>query len=194
MSCPRAKLTVELLILKKRGKCSTPCITVRYPSPNPTLIFYGIQRGFTLNVNITSDSVYTAAEMQCAFGNSIFACDGPGQGNVLCCGNVPMRRDWEVVVQCVQDYSHSLPCRLDLSRVTIAGASIRGYYALCSAADTRIAFFISIDPVYDLWGLATNRLPTAAVLASADGWMTGWTAALQYHRRQIPGEPKVGVS
>ncbi|RYP45619.1 hypothetical protein DL768_008056 [Monosporascus sp. mg162] len=105
-------------------------------------------------------------------GYAVLTYDGPGQGIVLRRDKLIMRPDWEVVVKYVLDHLHSLPSELnlDFTRVAIAGASMGGYYALRGAADPRVAACVSIDPIYDMWDLATDRLPRSFINA----WMAGW--------------------
>lgn len=108
-------------------------------------------------------------------GYAVVTYEGPGQGIVLRRDKLSMRPDWEVVVGHVLNHlfslSHSSPdLDLDLDRVAIAGASMGGYYALRGAADSRIAACVAIDPIYDMWDLATDRLPTTFV----NMWMAGW--------------------
>ncbi|RYP74293.1 hypothetical protein DL771_003114 [Monosporascus sp. 5C6A] len=105
-------------------------------------------------------------------GYAVLTYDGPGQGIVLRRDKLSMRPDWEVVVKYVLDHLHSLPSELnlDFTRVAIAGASMGGYYALRGAADPRVAACVSIDPIYDMWDLATDRLPRSFINA----WMAGW--------------------
>lgn len=108
-------------------------------------------------------------------GYAVLTFDGPGQGAMLrrTKGQI-MRPDWEVVVGRVLDHLHTLPgdLGLDLSRVAVAGASMGAYYALRGAADPRVAACVAIDPIYDMWDLATDRLPQAFIGAWVGGWLS----------------------
>ncbi|KAK3946332.1 dipeptidyl aminopeptidase/acylaminoacyl peptidase [Diplogelasinospora grovesii] len=83
-------------------------------------------------------------------GYAMLTFEGPGQGI-------------EVVVSQVLDFlltaagkeeRKDLQC-LDLNRVTLAGASMGGYFALRGATDPRVAACVSIDPFYT--GVANSR-------------------------------------
>lgn len=101
--------------------------------------------------------------------------DGPGQGIVLRRDKLRMRPDWEAVVPRVLDHalSPSLATALDLDpeRVALGGASMGAYYALRGAVDPRIAACVALDPIYDMWDLATDRLPPAFLRAWTSGWL-----------------------
>jgi pimeloyl-ACP methyl ester carboxylesterase len=105
-------------------------------------------------------------------GYAVLTFDGPGQGTMLRRDKLYMRPDWETVLELVLDHVGTLADELDLDmdRIAIAGASMGGYYALRGATDARIAACVSIDPIYDLWDLATERMPPVFINA----WMSGW--------------------
>lgn len=120
-------------------------------------------------------ALYAAAGTERGF--AVLTFDGPGQGVVLRRERQAMRPDWEVVIGRVLDHLHSAPADgldlgLDLDRVAVAGASMGAYYALRGAADARVAACVAIDPIYDMWDLATDRLPQAFVSAWLGGWLS----------------------
>jgi Esterase FrsA-like len=74
---------------------------------------------------------------------AVLTFEGPGQGIVLRKDNLHHRPDWEVVTTAVIDHlfhysSTHLDLELDLDRLSIAGASMGGYYAIRGASDPRI--------------------------------------------------------
>ncbi|KAL1616297.1 hypothetical protein SLS56_011461 [Neofusicoccum ribis] len=117
-------------------------------------------------------SLYPAAGVE--RGYAVLTYEGPGQGVVLRRDKLRMRPDWEAVVGRVLDHVWTLPAdlALDLDRVAVAGASMGAYYALRGAADARVRACVAVDPIYDMWDLATDRMPAAFVNA----WLAGWVA------------------
>ncbi|KAI1441984.1 alpha/beta hydrolase [Annulohypoxylon stygium] len=115
-------------------------------------------------------SLYPASGVE--RGYAVLTFDGPGQGIMLRRDRLCMRPDWEIVIKSVLDHLETISTELDLDldRIAIAGASMGGYYALRGASDTRIAACISIDPIYDMWDIAIDRMPAAFINA----WMSGW--------------------
>ncbi|EPE33797.1 alpha/beta-Hydrolase [Glarea lozoyensis ATCC 20868] len=108
-------------------------------------------------------------------GYAVITFEGPGQGIVLRRDKLRMRPDWEVVTSSVLDYLQEFSLRnpaieLDLDRIAIAGASMGAYYALRGASDVRVKACVSVDPFYDLFDLATTRMPPAFIKA----WLSGW--------------------
>ena len=117
-------------------------------------------------------SLYPAAGVE--RGYAVVTFEGPGQGIVLRRDRLTMRPDWEVVTSRVLDHLQALSdaepsLDLDLERVAVAGASMGGYYALRGASDARFKACVSIDPIYDMWDLATDRMPPAFINA----WISG---------------------
>jgi pimeloyl-ACP methyl ester carboxylesterase len=110
-------------------------------------------------------------------GYAVLTFEGPGQGIVLRKQKLHMRPDWEVVVTSVLDYlstfsnEHS-ELELDLDRISIAGASMGGYYALRGASDPRIKVCVAIDPFYDMWKFATKHISPTFINAWSKGWLS----------------------
>jgi hypothetical protein len=82
-------------------------------------------------------------------GYAVLTFDGPGQGIMLRRYGLEMRPDWEAVTSSVIDhletYSNDhLELELDLSSISVSGASMGGYYALRAASDARIKACVSI--------------------------------------------------
>jgi pimeloyl-ACP methyl ester carboxylesterase len=108
-------------------------------------------------------------------GYAVLTFDGPGQGMVLRREGVGMRPDYEVATGRVLDwlwrYADAHPgLNLDLQKVAVVGASMGGYYALRAAADERFTACVSVDPAYDMWDLATSKMPGWFI----SGWLGGW--------------------
>ncbi|RYP92160.1 hypothetical protein DL770_001741 [Monosporascus sp. CRB-9-2] len=106
---------------------------------------------------------FTAAGAR-ARGYATLTFDWPGQDIVLLRDKLHMRPDWEVVVSAVLDqplrWADERPeWNPDTSRVTIAGCSMGGYFALRGATDPRVKACVSSDGFYD-FGLAVP-LPDA---------------------------------
>ncbi|HEX2943223.1 MAG TPA: alpha/beta fold hydrolase, partial [Rhodopila sp.] len=77
--------------------------------------------------------------------------EGPGQGAVLYEHGIPLRPDWEVVINAVVDFAVSLPA-VDPKRIALSGWSLGGHLAPRGASgEPRIAALIA-DP--GTWGIA----------------------------------------
>lgn len=124
-------------------------------------------------------------------GYAVLTFEGPGQGLTLHQHGIPMRPDFEVVNTTVLDflvnYSKTNPSLdLDTDNISIAGASLGGYFALRGAAtDTRVKACIAIDPMHDLWEMATKHVAPTFFNLWDSGWIPDWfvnTAVLQNTR------------
>lgn len=98
-----------------------------------------------------------------ALGYAVLTFEGPGQGLTLHEHNVPMRPDWEEVNGAVLDYLEEYSreheeLEIDLDRIAVAGASLGGYFALRSAADTRVKACVAIDPPFDFYEFGTDHV------------------------------------
>jgi pimeloyl-ACP methyl ester carboxylesterase len=109
-------------------------------------------------------------------GYAVLTFDGPGQGSVLRKQAIGMRPDWEMVIRQVVDWlsefsdtSEGSKHHLDLDQIAIVGASMGGYFALRGARDSRVKACVSIDAPYDMWDLATAKLPKWFL----HGWNSG---------------------
>ncbi|KAL9130697.1 MAG: hypothetical protein Q9217_001176 [Psora testacea] len=110
-------------------------------------------------------------------GYAIITFEGPGQGIMLRREKLHMRPDWEAVTSRVIDHVYSFSAahpelELDVDRISIAGASMGGYYALRGASDQRVKACVAIDPFYDMWDLALARMPTSVI----NLWLAGWVS------------------
>ena len=71
--------------------------------------------------------------------------DGPGQGGMLIEQGVPLRPDWETVIEAIVDYALSLK-QVDPTQITLSGWSLGGYLApRAASAEHRLAACIA-DP------------------------------------------------
>ena len=76
--------------------------------------------------------------------------EGPGQGSVIRCQNLPFRPDWEHVVTPVLDYALTRE-EIDPARIALIGKSFGGMLAPRAAAfEHRLAACIAIDGMYSL--------------------------------------------
>ncbi|KAI1100046.1 alpha/beta hydrolase [Jackrogersella minutella] len=151
---------------KLPGYLYLPLPQKRLPGKAPILLVCG-------GADSTQEELYSlfpAAGIE--RGYAVVTYDGPGQGIVLRRDKLHMRPDWEFVVGRVLDHIFSVASVLDLDveRIAIAGASLGAYYALRGASDPRIAACVSIDPIYDMWDLATDRMPRTFI----SSWLSGW--------------------
>lgn len=108
-------------------------------------------------------------------GYAVVTFEGPGQGMMLKEQKLPMRPDFENVTSSVIDQLISLNTQspeldLDMSRISVVGASMGAYYALRSATDQRIHACVAVDPFYSLWSVALTRMPSWY----AGLWTSGW--------------------
>ena len=108
-------------------------------------------------------------------GYAVLTFDRPGQGMMLRTEQLPMRPDYEAVTGKVLDFlnqyaEENQELELDLERIAVVGASMGAYFALRAAVDIRFKACVSIDPPYDMWELATSRLPRWFL----NGWTSGW--------------------
>ena len=108
-------------------------------------------------------------------GYAVLTFDGPGQGMAIRREGLHMRPDYEIVIGKVLDFlwqynARSLEMSLDPDRLAIVGASLGAYFALRAAVDPRVKACVSIDPPYDMWELATAKMPNFFLNA----WLSGW--------------------
>ncbi|CAI6337895.1 unnamed protein product [Periconia digitata] len=95
-----------------------------------------------------------------------------------------MYPDYEVVTSQVLDYicqRESNPAtthNIDTERIAVAGASMGAYFALRSAVDPRIKACVSLDPPYDMWDLAVDRMPSWFL----GSWSSGWISDKTFNR------------
>ncbi|KAA8643971.1 hypothetical protein EYZ11_008223 [Aspergillus tanneri] len=126
----------------------------------------------------TSEELYTLfGASGCKRNYAVVLFDGPGQGHSLREEKLPMRPDWENVTTPVLDYICKIAGQnpqwlLDTSRIALAGVSMGAYYALRGAVDPRVKACVSIDPFYDMFDLATSRMPPWFIRAWLAGWIT----------------------
>lgn len=144
----------------------------RKTGPTPLLIHLG-------GADSTQEELYYVyASSGPEIGYAVLTFDGPGQGLVLRRDKMYSRPDWEIVISHVLDFVETLAARrpelqLDLSRISVTGASMGGYYALRSAADPRVRACVAIDPFYDMYDFAVEHV--GAVFSRILGaWATGW--------------------
>ena len=110
--------------------------------PRPTLIVHG---GYDSTGEEQYFSTVVAAIER---GYNCLSFEGPGQGGVIRCQNLPFRPDWEKVVSPVVDYALSRP-EIDPARIALEGRSLGGYLAPRAAAfEHRLAACIAVDGMY----------------------------------------------
>ncbi|KAI0479862.1 dipeptidyl aminopeptidase/acylaminoacyl peptidase [Xylaria cf. heliscus] len=145
-----------------------PTATRRLPGKIPLLIN-------ALGADAMQEEIYYAFPSGgVELGYAVLTYEGPGQGLTLHENNVTMRPDWESVSRITLDYifqyAKTQNIDLDSQRVAVAGASLGAYFALRSAADPRIKACVAVDPLYNLFEVATRHAsPTFLRL-----WESGW--------------------
>lgn len=89
--------------------------------------------------------------------------DGPGQGAVLFAQQIPIRADWEAVVNAVVDVAVDLP-GVDPGRMALTGWSLGGYLALRAASgEPRLAACIADPALYSVTAGMRGRLAAAGL-------------------------------
>lgn len=79
--------------------------------------------------------------------------DGPGQGAMLYERGVPLRPDWETVINAVVDFAQTLPL-VDTARIALSGWSLGGHLAPRGASgEPRLAALVA-DPA--TWSIASG--------------------------------------
>ena len=92
--------------------------------------------------------------------------DGPGQGAVLFEQGIPIRADWETVVNAVVDTMVERE-EIDADRIALTGWSLGGYLALRAASrEPRLAACIADPALFSIGAGAIGRLRAAGISAS----------------------------
>lgn len=92
-----------------------------------------------------TDMYFASAVAASRRGYHVLMFDGPGQGSMLVRQSVPMRPDWEVVINAVVDVAVALP-NVDADRIVLNGWSLGGYLAPRGASgEPRLAACVA-DP------------------------------------------------
>lgn len=92
-----------------------------------------------------TDMYFASAVAASRRGYHVLKFDGPGQGDMLTRHGVPMRPDWEVVINAVVDVAVTLP-DVDTDRIVLNGWSLGGYLAPRGASgEPRLAACVA-DP------------------------------------------------
>lgn len=148
----------QMTAFDKAMALSNPPITpIRIPFENTTLPAYLIPAKksakpkapliiFTNGYDGTITDMYFASAVAASQrGYHCLLFDGPGQGEMLYKQNIPLRADWETVINAVVDAAITLP-GVDASKIILHGWSLGGYLALRGATgEHRLAACIA-DP------------------------------------------------
>ena len=119
----------------------------------PTIIFTNGYDGTIADVYFAS----AVAASRRGYHSLLF--DGPGQGAMLFERNVPLRPDWETVINAVVDFALTLP-EVDPGRLALSGWSLGGYLSPRAASgEHRLAACVA-DP--GQWALL-NSFRRAAI-------------------------------
>jgi pimeloyl-ACP methyl ester carboxylesterase len=113
-------------------------------TPRPTLLIHG---GFD---STGEEQYYETVPDALERGYNCLVFEGPGQGSVIRCQNLPFRPDWEHVVTPVMDYALTR-VEIDPKRIILIGKSLGGMLAPRAAAfEHRLAACIAVDGLYAL--------------------------------------------
>ena len=113
-------------------------------SPRPTLLIHG---GYD---STGEEQYYETVPDALERGYNCLVFEGPGQGSVIRCQNLPFRPDWENVVIPVVDYALTR-MEIDPKRIILIGKSLGGLLAPRAAAfEHRLAACIAVDGLYAL--------------------------------------------
>jgi alpha-beta hydrolase superfamily lysophospholipase len=83
-------------------------------------------------------------------GVSVLAADGPGQGEMIHFGKVPIRHDFEVPVSALVDFLQTR-AEVDARRIGLVGISMGGYYAIRAAAfENRLRATVAWSAIFDV--------------------------------------------
>lgn len=138
-----------------------PCEQVKIPYEGTTLpgYFYRVDHSAisrpTLLIHGGFDSTgeeqyYETVPAALERGYNCLVFEGPGQGSVIRCQNLPFRPDWEQVVTPIMDYAMTR-AEIDPSRIVLVGKSLGGLLAPRAAAfEHRLAACIAVDGLYSL--------------------------------------------
>lgn len=92
-----------------------------------------------------TDMYFASAVAASRRGYHCLLFDGPGQGSMLIDRGVPLRPDWETVIEAVVDAAVAMP-QVDAARIALSGWSLGGYLAPRAASgEPRLAACIA-DP------------------------------------------------
>jgi alpha-beta hydrolase superfamily lysophospholipase len=121
----------------------------------PTIVF---TNGYDATV---TDMLFASAVAASRRGYHSLLFDGPGQGAMLYRMNVPLRPDWETVINAVVDFALTLP-EVHPEKLVISGWSLGGYLAPRAASgEPRLAACIA-DP--GQWALADSFRALASAI------------------------------
>jgi dienelactone hydrolase len=120
------------------GALSGYLFTPMSAGPHPTVLHIGGYDG-------TAEELYAAVAPALDRGYAFAAIDGPGQGAMLYDQRVPMRPDWENVVDLMFD-SLATELEVDAERIALIGRSFGGVIAPRGAAGERRLAALIVDP------------------------------------------------
>ena len=112
--------------------------------PRPTLVQ---TNGYDSNVH---EMFFSHGPAAIARGYNVLCFDGPGQGRPLIRDGIPMRPNWETVIEPVVDFALERP-DVDAHRVVLVGWSFGGFLAPRAAAfEHRLAALVADPGQWDL--------------------------------------------
>ena len=134
-------------------------------TPRPTLLVHG---GYD---STGEEQYFETVPDALERGYNCLVFEGPGQGSVIRCQNLPFRPDWENVVTPVLDYALTRP-EIDPHRIILLGKSLGGLLAPRAAAfEHRLAACIAVDGVYALIPTQYGKVMGEAAASLSDEQM-----------------------
>ncbi|MFZ1039681.1 MAG: alpha/beta hydrolase family protein [Anaerolineales bacterium] len=137
----------------------TPCEQVKIPYAGTCLpgYFYGVDQSTTPRPTLLIHGGYDSTGEEQYYetvpdalerGYNCLVFEGPGQGSMIRCQNLPFRPDWEKVVTPVVDYALTR-VEINPKRIILIGKSLGGMLAPRAAAfEHRLAACIAVDGVF----------------------------------------------
>jgi dipeptidyl aminopeptidase/acylaminoacyl peptidase len=150
-------LSIEPVEVPFEGGKSLPAYFIRKEGSTrvkwPTVVFFD-----GLDVTKEMIFVYAGTPELVKRGMACLLIDGPGNGESIRFGGIPLRYDYEVAGSAAVDYLESRG-DVDKNRVGVMGISLGGYYASrCGAFEKRFKASVAWGAIYDYHATWKKRI------------------------------------